>query len=271
MKALNTLISLLRTAVWFLGMGLSLLLMSPLALYYKWKLDPKPGPAIDPTVEKIVQRWALCMLAVAGITVRVEGEEHIPREAALFVGNHQGNFDIPIILSKLGPLKSILAKKETGKIPGVHLWMTHFHCILMDRDDPRQSLRSLQEVRKLLELGRSVILFPEGTRSKSGSMAEFKPGALRSALKAGVPIVPFVLDGSWRAMEEHGGLMRPARVALSILPALPASQIQGQSTGQVSMQVQQLIQDQLDSWHRTPEEDKIQWMSPQETAPNPVR
>ena len=250
---------MIRTILWFAGMGLSLILLSPLAIYYRFKLKHIPGEPIDSGVDKIARKWAECMLACAGVKLQVEGNENIPKETALFVGNHQGNFDIPIILSKLGPLKSILAKVETSKIPGVRMWMVHFDCIFMDRSDPRQSLESLKRAQELLEQGRSVIIFPEGTRSKGPDMIEFKAGALRCALKAQVPIVPFALDGSWKAMEEHNGWMKPAEVKLHILPKISTADMPKAQTRTVSQKVQQAIQDELDRMRGTPQEERISW------------
>lgn len=251
--------TMIRTILWIIFMAVTLLIMAPVGIYYRLTLKHEPGDPIDPGIEKIVQVWAGYILAIIGIRVKAEGHEHIPPEAALFVGNHQGNFDIPIILCKLGPLKSIVAKAEVSKIPGLRMWMDHFDCILMDRDDPRQSLAALNRAQELLEQGRSVIIFPEGTRSKGPDMAEFKAGALRCALKAGVPVVPFALEGSWRAMEANNGIMRPADVQLRILPTFDTAGLSKAQTRTVSQEVQQLIQDALDDMRDTPEQERISW------------
>lgn len=255
--------AMIRTFFWFAGMAVSLLLLSPWALYYKYTIKHIPGEPIHPNVEKFVQTWADCMLAVAGVRVDVQGLENLPDETALFVGNHQGNFDIPIILSKLGPLKSIVAKKETAHIPGIKTWMENFDCIFMDRGNPRQSLQSLNRAQELLEQGRSVIIFPEGTRSKGTDMIEFKPGALRCAVKAKALIVPFVIDGSWRAMEQQKFIMKPAKVKLHILPAVATADMEKAQTRTISQEVQQLIQDELDFIRNTPAEEKILWNTPE--------
>lgn len=250
---------MIRTIFWFAGMIISLIFLAPLSIYYKHKIKHNPGDPIYSGVEKIVQRWGRLMLSFGGVKVEVVGMENIPDETALFVGNHQGNFDIPIILCKLGPLKSIVAKKETADIPGIKQWMTHFDCIFMDRENPRQSLQSLNRAQELLEQGRSVIIFPEGTRSKGPAMIEFKPGALRCALKAKTLIVPFVLDGSWRAMEEQKFIMKPTKVKLHILPPISTAEMEKTQTRTISQEVQQLIQNELDLIRNTPTEEKILW------------
>jgi 1-acyl-sn-glycerol-3-phosphate acyltransferase len=250
---------MIRTLFWFAIMALSLLFLSPFAIYYKLTIKHNPGDPIPPSVDKLAKCWAKCMLLACGVKVDVKGMENIPNETALFVGNHQGNFDIPIILSMLGPLKSIVAKKETADIPGIKMWMTNFDCIFMDRGNPRQSLQSLNKAQELLEQGRSVIIFPEGTRSKGPAMLEFKPGALRCAVKAKTLIVPFVLDGSWRAMEEQKFIMKPAKVQLRILPAVATAEMEKAQTRTISQEVQQLIQNELDLIQNTPPEEKVLW------------
>lgn len=250
---------MIRTVLWFFVVATIVVLMTPVTLYYRLTLKPEPGDPIDPGVERIVQTCARFVLRLAGVHVHVEGQEHLLEETALYVGNHQGNYDIPIILFGLGPLKSIVAKSETAKIPVIRTWMTFFDCIFMDRDDPRQSLASLNRAQELLEQGRSVIIFPEGTRSKGPHMAEFKAGALRCAIRAKVPIVPFALDGSWRAMEAQNGIMRPADINMRILPHIETHDLSKAQTRSVSPEVQQRIQEALDDLQNTPTEARITW------------
>ena len=210
---------------------------------------------LTPTADSLPGALPFSVAAIPGL----------PDETALFVGNHQGNYDIPVILCKLGPLKSIVAKKEIAKIPGIRSWMEHFDCIFMDRDDPRQSLVALNRAQELLEQGRSVIIFPEGTRSRGPDMAEFKAGALRCALKAGVPVAPFALDGSYKAMEANKGLMRPADVYLHILPKIETAGLSKTQTRALSQEVQQSIQNALYDMRGTPEGERISWITPQDS------
>lgn len=231
----------MRTILWFLYFWLYLLAVTPANLYVKHLIKKGNKEEAAPLIQKVVQNWASRLLAAAGVEVLVEGGENIPSEAALFVCNHQGNFDIPITLSKLGGLKSIVAKKELAKLPGIRSWMTYFDCIFMDREDPRQSLKSLNQAQELLERGRSVVIYPEGTRSKSGKIGEFKPGALRCALKARAPIVPVAIDGSYRAMEAHGFWIHPAKVKVTVLPPIHTGEMEKERTKVISDEVRETI------------------------------
>ena len=236
----------MRTILWFIYFWLYLLAVLPYNLYVKSKIKQGKKEEIAPLVENIVKKWANRLLKAAGVTVHVTGTEYIPQEAALFVANHQGNFDIPITLCKLGPLKSMVAKKELAKLPGIHSWMTFFDCIFMDRKDPRQSLKCLTRAQELLENGQSVVIFPEGTRSKGPKIGEFKPGALRCALKAEVPIVPVAIDGSYRAMEQQGIWIRPATVNVTVLPPIITKELEKERTKIISEEIRTLIASQLD-------------------------
>ena len=94
-----------------------------------------------------------------------------------------------------------------------------------------------------LKNGQSVVIFPEGTRSKGPQMNEFKPGAFKPALKAGVPVVPFVINGTYKCFEEPGRLTK-APVTVTILP--PVYPEEGEKTRELSQRVQQMIQNELD-------------------------
>lgn len=231
----------MRTIIWLIYCVLYLTVVFPLNLYVGSKIKRGKQNEVYPYVERVVQNWARRLLDLAGVQVTVEGEENIPEGAALFVGNHQGDFDIPICLCRMGRLKTMVAKKELEKIPGIRSWMSFFDCIFMDRDDPRQSLRCLNDAQKLLEQGRSVVIFPEGTRSRGPAIGEFKPGALRCALKAKVPIVPFAIDGSYKVLEAHGIWIHPAHVRVTILPPVPTADMEKEHTKTISDDIRAMI------------------------------
>lgn len=236
----------MRTILWFLYFWIYLLGVSPYLLYVSIKVKKGKKEEVAPLVERVVQTWARRLLWAAGVKVTIQGAENIPKEAALFVSNHQGNFDTPLMLSSPGPLKSMVAKIELTKLPGIRSWMAYFDCVFMDRSDPRQSLKCLTDAQHLLERGQSVVIFPEGTRSKGPAMGEFKPGALRCALKAEAPIVPVAIDGSYRAMEAHGFWIHPAHVHITILPPIITKGMEKDHTKVISEEVRQLIQEAVE-------------------------
>ena len=234
---------MLRTIIWIIVSVLCLIILTPVALICLIfaKKDPaSEPPAIAKWVVEVPLTW---VMRLGGCDYSVTGQENIPEGPALYTGNHQGNFDVGLILSVFGGYRIPIAKIEAKKVPLANLWMKLLHVIFMDRKDARQSAECINLAAELLKKGRSVVVFPEGRRSKGPRMDEFKPGAFKPALKAGVPVVPFVIDGTYKCFEEKRKL-RKAPVTVTILP--PVYPEDGEKTRSLSQRVQKLIQDELD-------------------------
>jgi 1-acyl-sn-glycerol-3-phosphate acyltransferase len=161
--------------------------------------------------------WARGLVAASGAQVHITGLENLPQNSAvLFVSNHQSNFDVPIILGCIRKPKAYVTKIELSNIPVLSTWMKNIGCVFINRQDIRQSLKVMNEAAEIMRAGQSMVIFPEGTRSKSSTMAEFKKGSLKLAGKAGVPIVPVSINGSYKIMEANGGRIKPALVELVV-------------------------------------------------------
>lgn len=138
----------------------------------------------DKLVYKNTTSWARTLLKIAGVKVTVHGVENIPKDTnVLYIGNHQGNFDIPIYMSEIPGLKGFVSKIEVKKIPGVRTWMEYMYCVFMDRSSLRKSSEAIIEGIKILKKGHSLVIFPEGTRSKGDNMGEFKAGSFKPCNK----------------------------------------------------------------------------------------
>ena len=150
---------------------------------------------------------------LSGAKVKIYGKENIPKdEAVLFVGNHQSNFDIPLLLSSIDVPRGFIAKKELEKWPIISMWMRYINCIFMDRSNIRKSAEAIVQGIQILKKGYSMVIFPEGTRSKGKKVAEFKAGSFKLALKSKVKIIPVTINGSYKLLEANGGKIRPADV-----------------------------------------------------------
>ncbi len=194
---------MLRTILWFAAFGIYLLLTLWSGFRY-WYLG-KMGQSGKQTemLHKTTTKWARNMVRFTGSTVEVIGLENIPERNVLFVSNHQGNFDIPLLMGYVPKFKGFVAKIELEKVPVVSGWMKKMNCLFLDRNDMRQSLKVIIQGIGLLKAGHTMVVFPEGTRSKGNKMGEFKKGSLKLAIKSGVPIVPITIDGSYTLLEEH--------------------------------------------------------------------
>lgn len=235
----------MRTIYWFITFWFHLLAM----LRYVPKVNRFPEDRLEEKrrfIHAIAQKWAQGCVKRTGTQVKVIGLEHVPKEGpVLFVGNHQGNFDIPIALGYLPKPLGFISKIELQKLPLVNRWMERLECVFLDRKDLRQSLRAMNQAAEILKSGHSMVIFPEGTRSKGPKMGEFKPGSLKIAIKAGVPIVPFTINGSYQIMEANGNRIRPAEVSLIISPPIEA--ITGDKTMDLTATVYEAVEKHLAS------------------------
>jgi len=179
----------------------------------------------DAMVNERVPAWARYVVKISGGSVEVVGLENIPKDTAVvFVGNHQGYMDIPILLGYVDKPKAFIAKIEILKVPMLSVWMKLMQCSFLDRKDMRQSVRAMGEAVESVKKGYSLVIFPEGTRSRGGPVGEFKAGSFKLALKSGVPIIPVTIDGSWRILEETGRL-KTASVKVTLHPPIPTANL----------------------------------------------
>jgi len=142
--------------------------------------------------------WARVSLALAGVRVDLLGSEQIPEGPVIFMSNHQSNFDILALLAAMPRQFYWIAKKELFEIPVFGTSMRRGGYIPLDRSDGRKALKSMDSAAKVIREGKSVVIFPEGTRSKDFQLLPFKRGGFMLALKAGVPVVPITINGSGR-------------------------------------------------------------------------
>lgn len=156
---------------------------------------------IDDYAYKEVKSLAKSLVDITGSKVNVVGEENIPEGSCVFVGNHQADYDILAMLGYINKPIGFIAKKELEKLIGVNYWMKQIHCVFIDRDDPRDSVKAIIEGVGNIKKGYSMVIYPEGTRSKGPVMQEFKKGAMKLATKAEAPIVPVTINGTYEIFE----------------------------------------------------------------------
>ncbi len=164
------------------------------------------------------RNWGKALVLVSGSKVQLEGADLVPRDrAVLYVSNHQSYFDIPLLLGFVPGDKGFIAKIELARIPIVSTWMKKMHSLFLDRENLRKSLLTMREAIDILKGGHSLVIFPEGTRSKGGPVAPFKRGSLSIADKAKVPVVPVSISGTYKILEANKGFkIRPAVVKVHI-------------------------------------------------------
>ena len=182
--------------------------------------------AAGQTEEKDRQIYALvsdlCQKAYrwSGVEMQVTGLENIPAETAVFVANHQSVFDALVMLDIVkdhGPFGFVM-KKEFEKIPLLKSCCSLINCVFIDREHPRAAVKALKAASDHLKNGISMVIFPEGTRTKNYPvMADFKNGAFKIAQENKNPIVPVVIfDAGIR--NEAAGKMSGGTIHVKVLP-----------------------------------------------------
>ena len=169
----------------------------------------------------VASAWGRNILFASRVKVNVLGLENIdPEKPNVYMPNHVSNFDIPVILGFLPVQFRWLAKAELFKIPLFGFAMRRAGYISIDRSDRRAAFESLQKAANDIRNGVSVVIFPEGTRSRDGKLHSFKKGGFVMAIKAGVPIVPVEIKGTYEIMSKDGWRIQPGQVTIQIKPPI---------------------------------------------------
>ena len=152
---------------------------------------------------RIVQ-WAFrVILRISGVEITVIGEENIPDEPVLYIGNHRSYFDILLTYSRCKRLTGYVAKKEMERYPLLRDWMRRLYCLFLDRSSPREGLKTILQAIEYVINGISICIFPEGTRNDGEelTMLPFKDGALKIAEKTGCAIIPISMNNTHSIFE----------------------------------------------------------------------
>jgi 1-acyl-sn-glycerol-3-phosphate acyltransferase len=195
--------NMIKTLFFFMYFGLSLLLSMIGAIPYLIFALFGRKESQKSVVEWQTRAWAKSIIFFTGNRIQVENADKVPSGPVLFVANHQSYFDIPVLMVHLPYFAAFIAKVELEKIPMLSWWMKKMGCLFMDRKNMRQSLNIILQGIEMLKEGKSLVIFPEGTRSHLGQIDAFKPGSLKLAVKAGVPIVPVAIVNTYKVYEEH--------------------------------------------------------------------
>jgi 1-acyl-sn-glycerol-3-phosphate acyltransferase len=185
--------------------------------------------------------WSRLILATTGVRVGIEGLERLePGRTYVFVANHQSIYDIPILFWSLPYQLRIIAKASLGSFPflGWHLRRTGH--MLVDRRRPDRN-RIFTWASRLTSHGLSLIVFPEGTRSRDGRVARFKGGSFYLALEAGLPVVPLSVVGSRHVMLKGRLATYPGEVRLVVHDPIDTRDLSGVDPKEFGERVRRVI------------------------------
>ena len=165
----------------------------------------------------LMKIWTNTVLFIYGIKVNVTGGENIdPSAGKIYISNHASYMDIFVQLAKLPDNVRMIYKKEINKVPLLGWAMLCAGFVPLDRINIRNAMKSLDKAAEKVKKGLSVVIYPEGTRTKDGSIGEFKKGMFFLADKSQADIVPISLSGTFELMPLGSGRVKPGRVNMVI-------------------------------------------------------
>lgn len=178
--------------------------------------------------------------------LEVTGRENLPEKApVVYVPNHQGYADIIVLCAALDTIQTgFVAKSTLEKVPFYGEWIKLIRSVLIERDNVRESVKAISRGIELIEQGFSLVIFPEGTRSKGPEMGKFKPGAFKLATKPQVPIIPVTINGTWKGLEKEGCL-QPATMHVHIHPAIETAGLEKKEERALPEKVHGIIENKL--------------------------
>lgn len=178
------------------------------------------APLIGPRLGGLIcgAWWSKLNTVLTPMIVKVKGRENIQKGTSyIVVPNHQSLYDIFLVYGWIGLDIRWVMKKELAKVPGVGFGSKSVGHIFIDRSNQRAALKSLEEAEKKLVNGTSVVIFPEGTRSRTGKLIKFKRGAFKMAMDLKLPLLPVTIDGTRKVMP-HPSVVNilPGKVKMTI-------------------------------------------------------
>lgn len=196
---------------------------------------------------RMVQRTFSLMISMAGTEVTVIGEENIPDEPVLFIGNHRSYFDILLTYSRCKHLTGYVAKKEMLRYPLLRDWMKRLHCLFLDRDNPKEGLKTILQAIDSIKNGISICIFPEGTRNDGEelSILPFHSGSFKIAEKSGCPIVPISMNNTISIFEKQFPRIKKTHVIIEYGTPIYPHELDKETRKRLAPYCQNIIQETI--------------------------
>lgn len=201
---------------------------------------------------KVAVAWAKMLLKICLVRVDVIGAERLdPNQPYVFCSNHFSLIDTPLTFASMPREFRILARHKLWRIPFLGWHLGRAGHLPVNRENPREAVKNIQEAADRIRTGTSIVLFPEGGRRHPGQQPPpFKPGAAHIAIRAGAPIVPMAIVGTSRILPRGSSHLRPGRAELRIGDPIPTAGLANHDGKTLIRQVQETVEAiwQAPSW-----------------------
>ena len=190
--------------------------------------------------------WSKLTCLITLCPVKVIGTEKLNRKQSyIFVSNHQGIYDIFLIYGYIGqPIKWVM-KQSLRKIPLVGYACERAGFIFVDNSSAQAAAKTIQTAESKLKNGASIVIFPEGSRTRTGKMGKFKKGAYQMALDLKLPIVPVTINGSFEVLPIHSYLIHPHKMELIIHEPIETESIHIENIREATVKIKELVDESL--------------------------
>lgn len=197
----------------------------------------------SPKIESVIRWWSRMWLVASGTRLTIEGSENIDVDQSyVVVANHLSTLDIMVCFLAVPLPIRYLAKKELFRIPLLAQAMRAIGIIEVDRAARSAIHFSVnRQAKELIEHKRSLIIYPEGTRPRDGSLKPFKKGAFTMAIASGLPILPLTIHGTYEAAQPGEPWFRGGDVSVVIDPAIPTAAMTAANANELRSQVYGII------------------------------
>lgn len=213
----------------------------------EWVIRKFRRRTADVSSLRLVQWVFRLMLRISGVEVTVIGEENVPDEPVLYIGNHRSYFDILITYSRCRRLTGYIAKKEMLRYPLLRDWMKRLYCLFLDRSTPKEGLKTILKAIEYVKEGISICIFPEGTRNDGDelSMLPFHDGSFKIAEKTGCAIIPMCLNNTHAIFEQQFPLIKKTHVVLEYGRPVYPNELDKETKKHLGQYCQNIIQETI--------------------------
>ena len=224
------------------------LILSIPILLVEWIIGKFSPMTKDISSLRIIQAVFRFILWITGAKVTVIGEENVPKDTpVLYIGNHRSYFDILLTYSRCPIRTGYIAKKEMMSYPLLRTWMKRLYCLFLDRDNPKEGLKTILKAIEYVKSGISICIFPEGTRNTGEelSVLPFHSGSFKIAEKSGCPIVPISMNNTISIFEKQFPRIKKTHVIIEYGKPIYAKDLDREQKKQLSQNCQKIIEDTI--------------------------